>query len=107
MSAKTAIVSLNNFELGGLQLHVGPAIVGGPLSEGMKALDKLPATQLAPVASSTSIPPAAVAAVNAANAVVASAIGVGATTTVGKTGGANGNPNGEWGLIRQWLIGNM
>lgn len=33
---------MNNFELGGLILHVGKAVIGGPLSEGMKAIEKLP-----------------------------------------------------------------
>ncbi|CAG8589253.1 1411_t:CDS:10 [Cetraspora pellucida] len=40
--AYTAVSSMNNFELGGLILHVGKAVIGGPLSEGMKAIEKLP-----------------------------------------------------------------
>ncbi len=47
-AAKTAVASLNNFELGGLTLHVAPAIVGGALNEGMKALDKVPPQQPPP-----------------------------------------------------------
>ena len=42
MAASTAVVSMNNFELGGLILHVGKAVIGGPLPEGMKAIEKLP-----------------------------------------------------------------
>jgi hypothetical protein len=42
MAATTAVISMNNFELGGLILHVGKAVIGGPLSEGMRALEKLP-----------------------------------------------------------------
>ncbi|CAG8704450.1 28120_t:CDS:10 [Racocetra persica] len=41
-AASTAVSSMNNFELGGLILHVGKAVIGGPLSEGMKAIEKLP-----------------------------------------------------------------
>ncbi|KAF0516296.1 polyadenylate-binding protein 1 [Gigaspora margarita] len=41
-AATTAVSSMNNFELGGLILHVGKAVIGGPLSEGMKAIEKLP-----------------------------------------------------------------
>ncbi|KAK9764436.1 hypothetical protein K7432_008058, partial [Basidiobolus ranarum] len=39
--ADTAVSSMNGFELGGLPLHVCKAIVGGPLGEGMKALNKI------------------------------------------------------------------
>ncbi|CAG8437787.1 15277_t:CDS:10 [Acaulospora morrowiae] len=41
-SAGTAVSSMKIFELGGLTLHVGKAVIGGPLSEGMKAIEKLP-----------------------------------------------------------------
>jgi hypothetical protein len=51
---------MNNFELGGLILHVGKAVIGGPLSEGMKAIDKLPplpagATPPPPIVTSPSV----------------------------------------------------
>ena len=59
-SAGTAVTSMNNFELGGLILHVGKAVIGGPLSEGMKAIDKLPplpagATPPPPIVTSPSV----------------------------------------------------
>ncbi|CAG8442546.1 10646_t:CDS:2 [Acaulospora colombiana] len=41
-AACTAVNSMKIFELGGLTLHVGKAVIGGPLSEGMKAIEKLP-----------------------------------------------------------------
>ncbi|RIA81786.1 hypothetical protein C1645_744248 [Glomus cerebriforme] len=66
-SASTAVTSMNNFELGGLILHVGKAVIGGPLSEGMKAIDKLPplpagATPPPPIVTSPSVSAAAAAA---------------------------------------------
>lgn len=59
-SASTAVTSMNNFELGGLILHVGKAVIGGPLSEGMKAIEKLPplpagATPPPPIVTSPSV----------------------------------------------------
>ncbi|KAL0075517.1 hypothetical protein J3Q64DRAFT_1775432 [Phycomyces blakesleeanus] len=41
-AAEAAMEAMNNFEMGGQPLRVGPCIVGGPLGEGMKALDLLP-----------------------------------------------------------------
>ncbi|UZO24496.1 uncharacterized protein OCT59_016793 [Rhizophagus irregularis] len=66
-SASTAVTSMNNFELGGLILHVGKAVIGGPLSEGMKAIEKLPplpagATPPPPIVTSPSVSAAAAAA---------------------------------------------
>ncbi|KAI9029922.1 hypothetical protein CLU79DRAFT_733163 [Phycomyces nitens] len=41
-AAEAAMEAMNNFEMGGQPLRVGPCIVGGPLGEGMKALALLP-----------------------------------------------------------------
>ena len=32
---------MNNFKLGGLMLRIRKAVIGGPLSEGMKSIEKL------------------------------------------------------------------
>ncbi|CAJ0752389.1 7346_t:CDS:2 [Entrophospora sp. SA101] len=42
IAANTSVTSMNNFELGGLMLRVRKAVIGGPLSEGMKSIEKLP-----------------------------------------------------------------
>ncbi|KAG0187468.1 Poly(U)-binding-splicing factor puf60 [Apophysomyces sp. BC1034] len=43
IAAMTAIQSMNNFEIGGQRLRVSRCIIGGPLGDGMKALDMMPA----------------------------------------------------------------
>ncbi|KAF7727712.1 Poly(U)-binding-splicing factor puf60 [Apophysomyces ossiformis] len=43
IAAMTAIQSMNNFEIGGQRLRVSRCIIGGPLGDGMKALDMVPA----------------------------------------------------------------
>ncbi|CAG8564434.1 6936_t:CDS:2 [Paraglomus brasilianum] len=81
MAASTAVVSMNNFELGGLILHVGKAVIGGPLPEGMKAIEKLPPL---PAGMSPAMPlatpsvSAAAAAVKAQNAAAKIAAGLAA-----------------------------
>ena len=40
---------MNGFELGGMNLRVTKALVGGPMPEGMKALDKMPPAPAQPV----------------------------------------------------------
>ncbi|CAG8460224.1 5159_t:CDS:2 [Ambispora gerdemannii] len=68
MAASTAVISMNNFELGGLILHVGKAVIGGPLSEGMKAIEKLP--PLPPGSNPTPVPTPSSPSVSAAAAAV-------------------------------------
>ncbi|KAI7869738.1 hypothetical protein BDF14DRAFT_1741663 [Spinellus fusiger] len=48
-AAKAAMEAMNNFEMGGQPLRVGPCIVGGPLGEGMRALALLPIKPVTPV----------------------------------------------------------
>lgn len=36
-------MAMNNFEIGGQHLRVSRCLIGGPLGEGMKVLEKMPA----------------------------------------------------------------
>ncbi|KAL1919305.1 uncharacterized protein VTP21DRAFT_1998 [Calcarisporiella thermophila] len=55
-ASTTAAATMNNFELAGLPLLVRKAVAGGPLGQGMKALEDMPAQPIGSIPSSE-IPP--------------------------------------------------
>ncbi|KAJ1970427.1 hypothetical protein H4R33_007276, partial [Dimargaris cristalligena] len=49
-ASQMALAAMNGFDLGGMPLRIRKAVVGGPLPEGMSALDRVPELNLSPEA---------------------------------------------------------
>ncbi|KAJ3032964.1 Poly(U)-binding-splicing factor puf60 [Rhizophlyctis rosea] len=86
--ATQAINAMNGFELGGMNLRVMKALVGGPMPDGMNALDKIP------VVAAPSVPPSVLAAASSINNSIAQKAGMTSpsATSLGMVG-ANPSPN--------------